>query len=308
MIKKIVDISTHNGNIDFKKLKTSVDGVIIRAGYGWYNKDKKFDQNLKGCLEYGIPYGIYFYTYATNLTLAKKEMDLFLKHIKGLRPNLPVVIDQEDAEGYKKKNGNPGWKTLAEITRYQCKRLEEEGYYAMYYASTYWHDQMVKVLPDLKNIDLWLAHWGIKSPSRPCGIWQYTSDGKVDGIKGRCDLNICYVNYPTLIKAKGLNGWKKTENKKPEKIVEKKKERAGFMKNKKYVITYELDGDLANAQALLNALGTKAVLTKGPVEKGEGYEVIQVGGSKKDWADTCLTGADRVGTLLSIAEFCKSAR
>ncbi len=100
----------------------------------------------------------------------------------------------------------------------------------------------------------------------------------------------------------------KTENKPTEKIIEKKKERANFMKNKKYVITYELDGDLANAQALLNVLGSGAVLTKGPVEKGEGYKVIQIGGSKKDWSDIWLSGENRVGTLLSIAEYCRDKK
>ncbi|MDD7732857.1 MAG: glycoside hydrolase family 25 protein [Firmicutes bacterium] len=297
MEKKIVDISYHNSTIDFSKLKKAVDGVMIRAGYGWYNKDKKFLDNVRGCEEHGIPYGIYFYSYATTMKQAELEIEGFLSHIRGTKPVLPVVIDMEDADHYKKKNGNPSWKTLAKITKYQCKKLEEAGYYAMYYASTSWHDQLVKADPSLKEIDLWLAHWGISKPSRPCGMWQYTSDGHVSGISGRCDLNICYKDYPTIIKEAGLNGWKNTE-KKPQNTEKEKEKKMG-----KTIITFALDGDLANAVALFNVLPT-AYLTKGKPEGIErGDTVILVGGPKQDWADIHLAGDNRRETLKTCMDF-----
>lgn len=213
MEKRIIDISKHQGHIDFRSLKPYVDGVIIRSGFGWYNKDPMFTEYIKQCSLNGIPFGIYFFSYATNMEQARWEMDGFLAHIKGIKAELPICIDMED-DGWKKRNGNPSMRQLADILYYQCKRVQDNGYYSMFYTSKSWVDQFYRYKPALKNFDLWLAHWYDKrfGPSMPCGIWQYGS--RV--INGKTyDGDIAYKDYPAIIHRVGLNGWPPSSKKNP---------------------------------------------------------------------------------------------
>lgn len=218
---KVIDVSYHNGDIDFNKVKASgVEGVIIRAGFGWeYTRDKMAETNIRKCIEAGLPFGLYVYSYATNMKEAKHEVQEFINHIVAYKPELPVFIDTEDADGWRKNHGNPSFKEIAEMVKYQLLLLEKAGFYAGYYCSTSWYDAMKKYA-DLEPHDLWQADWrsGIK-PYENAGIWQYTAVGKVDGINGNVDMNICYKDYPNIIRNAGLNGFKKStiekgENKK----------------------------------------------------------------------------------------------
>ena len=297
-MRQLIDISKHNGKIDFGKVEKAVDGIIIRAGYGWeFHKDPMLDTYRKECQRYAIPYGLYCYSYATSLEQAKKEVQGFLACIKGMRPEYPVIIDTEDADKWRLKNGNPSWGEKASMLLYQLREIERAGYYAMYYCSTSWYDQMVRREPDLKKYDLWLAHWGIKEPSRPCGVWQYTSGGTVPGIRGRVDMNTAYKDYPAIIREKGLNGFEAGAGKSP------KKPPAGRL-----LITYLYDGDLPNAVALFNLYAHRASLIKGePMEK-DGATVIQLGGPRQGWADLYLAGKDRRETFLAVADFLESGK
>ena len=237
---KGIDISNHNGNVNFKKVKKDgIKFVMIRAGYGWYNQDVKFEEYVRKCGKENIDYGIYLYTYATNLSQAKEEVKYFLNHIKGKNPTYPIVVDCEDADLWRKRNGNPSWKTLADMLFYQLSKIEEAGYYAMYYASKHWYDNLVKANPRLKEFDLWLAHWGIDKPSVDCGIWQYSSKGKVNGINSYTDMNIAYKDYPTIIKGAGLNGFKKIEKPKSDPKPPSIFKNVGDKKN---IYIYEKDG------------------------------------------------------------------
>lgn len=295
MTYKVIDISKHNGRIDFNRVKNDgVQAVLIRAGYGFFNKDPLLETYVKGCEKVGLPYGLYCYSYATNLVQARMEVRGFLNCIKSYRPELPIVIDTEDADGWRKRNGNPSFTLLADMLLYELKEIEKAGYYAMYYSSKWWVDNLLKCRPALKKYDLWLAHWGINSPSMPCGIWQYSSKGKVKGIRTNVDMNIAYRNYPAIMREKGLNGFKKIE--KPA--------------NARYLICYINDGDLANAAALLNALAPFAdvELKHGKPESGENRTVIQIGGAEIEGADVKITGKDRTAVLASIGDFVDKVR
>ena len=210
---KIIDISNHNGSINWKQVKEDkIDGVLIRAGYGFWNEDRRLLDNVKGAEAYGIPYGLYFYSYATNMEQARAEVNGFLNSIKNFKPTLPVVCDTEDADYWRQRNGNPSWRLLADMCYMQLKELEKAGYYAMWYANLYWARNLLAVKPELKAVDLWLAHWTNKmgNPGMPVGIWQYTSKGPAyGGGISTTDMNIAFKNYPEIIKAAGLNGQKK---------------------------------------------------------------------------------------------------
>ena len=214
---KGIDISTWQGNVDFNKVKAAgIDFAIIRTGYGSKGKDDKLDANVRGCEAVGLPYGFYHYSYARNEEEAKTEVQNLLNLIKGYKPTYPVYIDMEDADGYK-KNNNVSYATCINICEIECKALEAAGYYAGIYANLDWLNNKINS-SKLDKFDKWVAQWHTKCTyAGSYGVWQYTSDGKVNGISGRVDMNECYKDYPTMIKSAGLNGFKATtETTKPE--------------------------------------------------------------------------------------------
>ncbi len=205
MTKQAIDISKHNGTIDFKTLKeTGIDTVIIRAGYGKLlsQKDVKFDEYYTLAKQYGFNVGVYWYSYAVTQSDALQEAQTCLNVIKGNQFELPVFFDIE--ENCCKANA----KHLVETF---CSTVENAGYYVGIYASKSF------VLENLSNdnlqkYDLWLAHYTTKTDyTGNYGIWQYSSTGRVNGIKGDVDLDIVYKDYPTIIKQLGLNGFEKQD-------------------------------------------------------------------------------------------------
>lgn len=203
---KIIDVSKHNGNIDWEKVRADgVEGVIIRAGYGKMSnqKDVCFEQNYSGAKAAGLLVGTYFYTYAKNTADAKKESEVFLEWIKGKSFELPVYFDIEDAS-----MEHLGREVLTDICVEWCSRVEKAGYYTGIYANVYWFRNKLD-LNRLACYDKWLAHWAAKPAFDESfgGMWQYSSTGRIDGIKGDTDLNKCYRDYPSVIKRAGLNGF-----------------------------------------------------------------------------------------------------
>lgn len=200
------DISRHQGNIDFNKLKKDIDYIIIRASYGFFNIDEKAQEYINECEKYNIPYGLYHYSYARNITECEIEVKGFINfaNSQSYRPTYPLILDMEDADKWKEENGNPSNNTYVEICEKFLDTLEKEGYYAMLYANKDW---FINRLNDerLIRFDKWLAHWNVKAPSLKCGMWQYTSKGKLSGINGNVDLDFSFKDYPSIIKEKGLN-------------------------------------------------------------------------------------------------------
>lgn len=215
MPKKYIDVSTHQGKIDWNKVKGKVDGVMIRAGYGKNNIDAQFKRNITECNRLGIPCGVYWFSYAYTEAMAKKEAEYCLAAIKPYKVELPVCFDFEydSVEKAKKNYGVTITKTLAtKLVHAFCGVVEKAGYYAMNYTnkdylSRYFDDTTLKY-------DLWLAAWPAnpdpnKPPREDCGIWQYTSKGSIAGITGNVDINAAYKDYPAIIAKAGLNGLKK---------------------------------------------------------------------------------------------------
>lgn len=204
---KVIDISKHNGNVDFNKVKASgVQGVMIRAGYGIRHIDPLFKQNVEGCIKAGLHFGFYFYSYALNVEEAKQEANYCLEVIKGYKPTLPVAFDMEDADGYKKKNGMPSNKTLQDICKTFLSIVEKAGYYVSLYASLSWLNNQLNTA-ELDKYDKWVAQWSSKCTyNKPYGMWQYTDADSIPGSSARTDANIAYINYPAIIKEKRLNG------------------------------------------------------------------------------------------------------
>ena len=198
-----IDVSEHNGIINWDRVKLAgIEFALIRIAYGRQAVDKFAKRNIEECIKIGIPFGVYTYSYALNVESAKTEAELVINTLKPYKDKIsfPVVIDMEDADGYKARNGMPSKEVLTDICIEECKMFENEGYYAMIYANLDWFKNKLDETK-LEKYDKWLAQWS-KNPTynRPFGIWQYTSSGKVDGIDGRVDMNVSYKNYAEITK------------------------------------------------------------------------------------------------------------
>lgn len=205
MTRKGIDVSAHQGLIDWGKVKSSgdVNFAMIRSSYGFSTVDQFFYKNVQGCIDNNIPYGFYHFIYAITVEDAKKEAEHFLKTISPYRPLYPVCIDFE----YTKNNSflRNSERLTTDMAIAFGKVLEDAGYYTMLYANVDWLDDYY-IHPDIELFDLWLAHWATdgKQQQRNQGIWQCGKD-YIPGIDDKADIDYCYKDYPSIIKKNNLN-------------------------------------------------------------------------------------------------------
>lgn len=232
-MKKAIDISSYQKNVNYEAVKNSgIEMVILRAGYTGYGtakskqKDCLFDTHYDGFRKVGIPVGVYWYSCAYTKEEARGEANKILSIIKGKQIELPIFMDVEDSHDVKKKGNAPqnqsnlGKQKLTEVVDAFCKRIEEAGYYVGIYANTCFLNTKLD-MNVLKRYDVWVAHWNTSKPAykgKYC-VWQYSSRGKINGIRGNVDLDEVYLEYPSIIREKGLNNLK---NKNQTMIPEKK--------------------------------------------------------------------------------------
>jgi GH25 family lysozyme M1 (1,4-beta-N-acetylmuramidase) len=206
---KGIDISYHNGEIDFSKLKTQVDFIIMRSGYGTQttnSKEVKFDIYYEEAKKQNIPVGTYWYCYATTPEEALEEAKTFLNKVKGKKFEYPVFYDVEE-----KNILSTGKENVSNIMRAFLEEVEKNGYLVGIYCSAYYLTNLVD--DDIKNkYEIWVAQWG-QNRDKPrydgkWDIWQYTSDGQMEGIQSqRVDLDFSNKNYEEIIKSSGKNGY-----------------------------------------------------------------------------------------------------
>lgn len=204
MTKKGIDISRYQGTPDFAKLKNEVDFVIIQAGFGKYSyqKDAQFERNYAECKKYGIPVGAYWFSYAVSAPDAIYEAAACAEVIKGKQFEYPIYFDIEGSACSGDVSGK---------CRNFCEEMEKRGYFAGIYISRSPAQQYLSA-DVCKNYALWLAEYGGRlNWSGNVGMWQNSDNGRFDGISGGVDTDICYVDYPKLIKSEGLNGFELPE-------------------------------------------------------------------------------------------------
>ena len=194
---KVIDVSVHQGKINWSVVKNHVDGVIIRCGYGSdYTKqdDKRFKENVEGCIKYGIPFGVYIYSYAKDINGAKSEANHVLRLLKPYKDKIsyPVYYDLEEA-------GTEAGAVERAIVFGDI--IEKNGYWCGIYANQHWWKTYLK--DGLNRFTKWVAKYSENEPSGISGtydMWQYSSTGSVKGIKGNVDMNICYRDFPSAIR------------------------------------------------------------------------------------------------------------
>ena len=206
MAYKGPDISEWQGNINIDRLSSQVDFFIFRA-YAGSSKDDTVDRNVKLAIANNKPYGLYIYSYALNVAQAEEEAERVVKlaNTYSVKPNF-LVIDMEDADGYKSRHGMPSNSTLVDICEKECEVFENAGYQSMVYASSSWFKGK---LSGLKGYEKWEAHWPTYSNGQQkgnavsssgesadnCAIWQFTSQGRLNGYNGNLDMNYAYKDF-----------------------------------------------------------------------------------------------------------------
>ncbi len=180
-----IDVSEHNGLIDWEKVKqTGIGFVIIRCGYGtdyeaW--DDKRWERNVSECERLGIPYGVYIYSYADNTEEAYSEAQHVLRLIKGHNLSYPVYFDMEELKMLK-------YDKAALATTF-CTAMTNAGYRVGVYSNLDWWTNYLTD-PCFEQWERWVAQWSSKCDYKGSyGIWQYSSKGRVDGIDGDVDMN-----------------------------------------------------------------------------------------------------------------------
>lgn len=189
-----IDVSEHNGALDWAKIKASgVQFAIIRTGYGVSHVDNYFEKNIQGALAQGIPVGVYHFSYALDAAGAKKEGEFVLSILKPYlgKVQLPVFYDFEyDTVDYAKKKGvTLGKEAFNAHTVAFCETIKSAGYTpGVYYNLDYFRRFVDK--SRVGGYVLWFAQYASAPGVSDYAIWQYSSSHTISGISGRFDANV----------------------------------------------------------------------------------------------------------------------
>ena len=202
--KFVIDVSQHQGTINWDKVKDKIAGAIIRCGYGDdlpAQDDTQFARNLSECERLGIPHGVYLYSYATTEAQAKSELAHFLRLIKGHQWELGVYLDVEE---------NVAHTFAPRVCRVVCEGLKKAGFTPGVYSSLSWWNSY---LTEIKEYIRWVAHWNtFCAYGGEYLIWQYGT-AQVDGINGEVDANIYYGDIGTTVSVTNTTTKKTTTTK-----------------------------------------------------------------------------------------------
>ncbi len=187
MANQVVDVSTFQQTIDWSQVKQDgIVGAMIRAGYGFGTVDNQYRANVTGCENNGIPYGMYHYSYATNIEDAKKEAEFFINNAKGTSPSYPLAMDVEEAS-----QAAMGKQALTAMILAFCDMIKAAGYQPMLYTNLNWATNYIDMSQiDNAGIRVWIAQYNTTLDYKGnYFLWQYTSSGRVAGIPANVDLN-----------------------------------------------------------------------------------------------------------------------
>lgn len=188
--KKIIDISSYQGIIDWEKVKNEIDGVIVRIGFGYTTEDSKLKYNIEELNRLKIPYGIYLYSYAENKMEALEEAKFTNKLIDKYKINPILGIYYDIEEFYiKGKKVNISKEIYQKIIETYINYLNEYQVNVYTYAKMYNY----KFNEETKKYITWIAQYNYYfSYKKQYKMWQYTDSGIVNGIKGRVDINVMF--------------------------------------------------------------------------------------------------------------------
>lgn len=192
-----IDISKHNGNIDFKKVKEAgFEFAFIRIAYRGYGKvgnlkeDEMYRTNLKNAKEAGLKIGAYVFSQAINEEEALDEAKFAVDLLKGYSLDLPLVFDPETIKGDTARTDNVEGLQFTKNAIVFCEEIKKSGFTPAIYSNLVWEDYYYD-LSKLQDYDIWYADYS-NIPQTPYNFkyWQFSEVGIVDGVDGLVDLNV----------------------------------------------------------------------------------------------------------------------
>ena len=208
---RYIDVSRYQGLIDWAQvaaagykgamLKTvSTNRKLSKRADGLYI-DPTFETNYRNARAAGLDVGVYYYTYATSEAMADAELALVREAVRGKELTMPVALDMEDETLAVLKPND-----LTNLAAYHLEQIEKMGFFAQLYTYTSYANVHLDMARLAGRWGIWLADYTGKTPNVTFNYnaHQHTSKGSVPGITGNVDLNVTTINYPKIIRKKGL--------------------------------------------------------------------------------------------------------
>lgn len=208
---RYIDVSRYQGEIDWAQvaaagykgamLKTvSTNRKLSKRADGLYI-DPTFETNYSNARAAGLDVGVYYYTYATSEAMADAELSLVRQAVYGKELTMPIAVDVEE-----NKLKPMSTLDLTNLTAYALEQVEKMGFYAQLYTYTHYSNMELDMGRLASRWDVWLSDTTGHTPAvgYHYNAHQHTSEGRVPGITGNVDLNVTTLNYPRIIRKKGL--------------------------------------------------------------------------------------------------------
>lgn len=208
-----VDVSEHNGTLDWAKIKKAgIDAAIIRTGYGVSHTDKQFYNNMDGAIAQGMKIGIYHFSYALNVEGAKNEAAFVIKLLKQYKDKitLPVYFDFEyDTVSYAKKQGvTLGKNAFNNHCVAFCEAIKAAGYKPGVYYNKDYYNTMVS-LSSVGGYSQWYAQYASSPSISDYDLWQFSSTYTIAGCSGKFDMSEIKNSGTVTASKKYTVGWHK---------------------------------------------------------------------------------------------------
>ncbi len=195
------DLSKYNGDVDFEALKESgIDFVMLRLGSRGYGSgqimlDEKFEENIKKATGAGLEVGVYFFSQAITEQEAVEESNFIIQTLANYKITYPVAFDMEYVQNDKARIDSLSRDEKTAVAKAFLENTKVAGYQPMIYGTKEWMIKHID-LTKLTDYDIWLSQQkDIPDYPYKFQMWQYTLEGKVNGVDGDVNLNISFVDY-----------------------------------------------------------------------------------------------------------------
>lgn len=197
--KVCIDVSQHNGTIDWNKVAESglVDYVMVRVGFRGYGSgklvlDEQFENNVKGAISVGLPVGVYFFSQAVSESEIEEEFDFVMQAIAPYNVTGPIAIDIERVDDSEARGNLISKEERTHLVDMFCKMVSEKNYSPMLYGNTYSIFEMLD-MKQLSSYDVWYAFYeSYLYYPYIVKMWQYSAAFNIPGIDEKVDMNIMF--------------------------------------------------------------------------------------------------------------------
>lgn len=195
-VKRIgVDVSEHQGSINWETASKEIDFAFVRLGYRGYGggniaQDAYYNANMAGATENNVPVGVYFYSQAVTYEEGVEEANFVLNNLGNYNLSYPIVLDREDPMQEDARTNNLSVEEHTEAALGFLETIKASGREAMVYTNRLYYALYLD-LERIYQYPIWYAQYA-DEPDWPYefSVWQYTESGEVPGIPGMVDLNI----------------------------------------------------------------------------------------------------------------------